>query len=133
MGDLTGDYAPSHEFIIFAARTGHKLRGKRIGNVWTIPRDSNDAYLHPTQKPVAFFSRMIEKSSDPGMMVLDPFMCSGTSLVAAKRLGRCAIGCETERKYCDVAIKRLEQTGTSLLVDIPRKDRGERLNGLDQG
>ena len=116
MGDLAGDYSPAHEFMIFAARAQHKLRGKRLSNVWQLPRDSREAYLHPTQKPVSFFSLAIEKSSDAGKTILDPFMGSGTALVAAKRLGRHAIGIEIEKKYCDIAVKRLEQTMGPLIL-----------------
>ena len=62
--------------------------------------------LHPTQKPVALMRWCIEKTSGT---VLDPFMGSGTTLRAAKELGRNAIGIEVEERYCEIAAKRLEQ------------------------
>lgn len=63
---------------------------------------------HPTQKPVSLMRWCIEKAGGSGV-VLDPFMGSGTTLVAAKNLGRKSIGIELEQKYCDIAIKRLRQ------------------------
>lgn len=64
--------------------------------------------FHPTQKPVALMKWCIDIAGDP-QTVLDPFMGSGTTLRAAKDLGRKAIGIEIEEKYCEIAAKRLEQ------------------------
>ena len=65
-------------------------------------------FVHPTQKPVALMRWCIElwDRSDP---ILDPFMGSGTTLVAAKQLGRKAVGIEIEERYCEVAVQRLAQ------------------------
>lgn len=64
--------------------------------------------LHPTQKPVELMTWCIHKTKDTGI-ILDPFMGSGTTLVAAKLEGRQAIGIELEERYCEIAAKRLEQ------------------------
>jgi DNA modification methylase len=64
---------------------------------------------HPTQKPLKLMNWCIENYSEPGETVLDPFMGSGTTLRAAKDLGRKAIGIEIEEKYCEIAVKRLRQ------------------------
>lgn len=63
--------------------------------------------VHPTEKPVSLFSHLIEVSSNSGGLVLDPFMGSGTALVAAKRLGRKSIGIEINERYCEAAVKRI--------------------------
>jgi site-specific DNA-methyltransferase (adenine-specific) len=62
---------------------------------------------HPTQKPLALMLWCFKWVS--GTTVLDPFMGSGTTLVAAKNLGRRAIGIEIEERYCEIAAKRLAQ------------------------
>jgi len=62
-------------------------------------------------KPVALVSRAIENSSIAGQLVLDPFLGSGTTLIAAHRLGRTAYGCEISERYCDVILKRAEAEG----------------------
>lgn len=64
--------------------------------------------FHPTQKPLELIQWCIEKA-DNAQTILDPFMGSGTTLVAAKNLGRKAIGIEIEEKYCEVAVRRLRQ------------------------
>lgn len=64
---------------------------------------------HPTPKPRWLMDRLILASSDGGDTVLDPFMGSGTTLEAAKNLGRKAIGIEVEEKYCEIAAKRCAQ------------------------
>ena len=62
---------------------------------------------YPTQKPLALLERIIKASSNPGDTVLDPFMGSGTTIVAAQRLGRRAIGIEIEKGNCRVSVDRL--------------------------
>ena len=64
---------------------------------------------HPTPKPVSLMTQLIEDNSNQDSSILDPFMGSGTTLRAAKDLGRKAIGIETEEKYCEIAVKRLQQ------------------------
>lgn len=64
---------------------------------------------HPTQKPVALLTWCLGFAPD-AMTILDPFMGSGTTLRAAKDLGRKCIGIEIEEKYCEIAVRRLAQT-----------------------
>ncbi len=64
---------------------------------------------HPTAKPVALYAELLRDFSDPNEVVLDPFMGSGTVLVASKNLGRTSIGIEIEERYCEMAARRLAQ------------------------
>lgn len=68
--------------------------------------NANGQALHPTQKPEALIHRLLVVG---GETILDPFMGSGTTLRAAKDLGRKAIGIEIEEKYCEIAANRLRQ------------------------
>jgi len=65
--------------------------------------------LHPTQKPVALMRYFIETYSKESDTILDPFLVSGTTLVAAKQLNRNAVGIEISPEYCEIARRRLEQ------------------------
>lgn len=69
-----------------------------------------DGREHPTQKPESVMSWTIRQlDGDDNGLILDPFMGSGTTLVAAKNSGRRAIGVEIEERYCEIAAKRLSQ------------------------
>ena len=69
---------------------------------------AQDGAVHPTQKPEALM-RWCLNFFPNAQTILDPFMGSGTTLLAAKNLGRKAIGIELSKEYCDIAIKRLRQ------------------------
>ena len=85
----------------------------RMGDVWCDEspnlNPNQPPRLHPNEKPVPVVSRLVEAMSNPGQVVFDPFMGSGTTLRAAKDLGRRGIGVEIEERYCEVAAKRLAQ------------------------
>lgn len=65
--------------------------------------------LHPTVKPIPLLKRLVNMSTHPGELVIDPFMGSGTTLVAARDDGRKAIGIEVDERYCEIAVERLAQ------------------------
>jgi DNA modification methylase len=69
---------------------------------------------HPCPKPDGLMAELVTDFTDPGESILDPFMGSGTTLLAAKRLGRRGIGVEREEKYCEIAAKRLAQGALDL-------------------
>ena len=64
---------------------------------------------HPTPKPIGWMTWAVNLGSRESDTILDPFMGSGTTLRAAKDLGRRAIGIEIEEKYCEIAARRLQQ------------------------
>lgn len=77
-------------------------------NVWSDINFYEEQRYHPTQKPVRLIERIIKASSDPGMVVLDPFMGSGSTALACMNLGRHYVGIEKEQEYVEVACKRIE-------------------------
>ena len=72
---------------------------------WSMPENTD----HPTQKPEKLLAKMILASSKPGDFVFDPFVGSGSTCVAAKKLGRRYSGVEMEAEYCQMTVKRLYQ------------------------
>lgn len=70
---------------------------------------NKETRYHPTQKPLNVMTWCISQAPKTVASILDPFMGSGTTLVAAKNLGRQAIGIELEEKYCEIAVRRLAQ------------------------
>jgi site-specific DNA-methyltransferase (adenine-specific) len=73
---------------------------------------------HPCPKPVTFMRWVVERCTASADTVLDPFMGSGTTLRAAKDLGRRAIGIEIEERYCEIAARRLAQEVLPLVEEV---------------
>ncbi len=89
-------------------------------------RGSEPLY-QPTQKPIALMIWVLSLRWTPQGIVLDPFMGSGTTLVAAKELGRKAIGIEIEEKYCEIAVKRLRQNVLDFSNEMDMEKPNQRM------
>jgi DNA modification methylase len=105
------DYQRSYEPIWYGWREGaeHYWCGDRDqGDVWSIARPA-EAPLHPVMKPLALMERAIANSSREGAVVLDTFLGSGSTLIAAERTGRVCAGIELDPLYVDVSLARWER------------------------
>lgn len=88
--------------------------GGKVGVFTHIKNDGKGQAPHPTTKPEPLMSELVTLFTDQGETILDPFGGSGTTAVAAKRLGRRCVLIEREEKYCEVAAKRLQQSALDL-------------------
>jgi len=105
-----GDYHWQHEPAWYAVKKtgkGHWAGDRKQTTLWQIPSKDQDAKtVHGTQKPVECMRRPIENNSSPGQAVYEPFMGSGTTLIAAEMSGRVCFGIELNPAYVDVAVER---------------------------
>lgn len=115
-------YSFAHELVIFGTYKPKTKSG--VGtNVWRLPafnsgaKTTNGEKVHPTQKPVEIIEKMIQDSTEPGDVVLDTFMGSGTTAVACVRTGRQYIGFELDEKYHEIAAERVAEAVDALLAD----------------
>ena len=108
IGDLKKTFLTDYEVALVYHR-GAEIIGKRLGSVWSVGKDSASSYLHPTQKPVELAVVAIENILQRNKIVLDLFLGSGSTLIAAEKLKRKCYGMELDEKYCDVIIERWEQ------------------------
>lgn len=106
MGDLSIPWKPSHEEIYVIGSGFHGNRTTGVLRAY-VPARISFGRLHPNEKPVALLRTLLQKC--PAGIVIDPFMGSGSTLRAAKDLGRSAIGIELEERYCEIAAQRLSQ------------------------
>jgi site-specific DNA-methyltransferase (adenine-specific) len=98
-------FVPSHEWVMVLAKPAFRINTRSVDDVWRIPFETGAE--HPAPFPLALAKRAI--GSTDAQVVVDPFAGSGTTLVAAKSLGRKAIGIELTERYCEIAAKRLAQ------------------------
>ncbi len=106
MGDLELPWKPNWETIYVLGRgfKGRRDSGVITGNVPTWASKGRD---HPNQKPTGLLSKLLVKC--PAGVIADPFAGSGSTLAAAKLVGRRAVGVELDERYCEVAARRLTQ------------------------
>lgn len=131
-------FTASHETLIWASKSkkakhifnydemkngdfpSDKLKnpGKQMRSVWSItsPKPGEKRHgKHPTQKPEALLNRIVVASTNPGDVILDPFLGSGTTGVSAVSLGRKFIGIDQSKDYLDeIAIKRIREADSGL-------------------
>jgi DNA modification methylase len=103
------EYHYQHEPILFGWVPGerHKNSDRTRTTLWQYDRPKANRE-HPTMKPVALWAQAVQDGSRNGEIVYDPFLGSGTTLIAAEQLGRRCYGMEISPAYCDVIVKRWE-------------------------
>lgn len=113
MGDPKTTYGPQHETILFASKGRHELIGKRCGDVWHDDQRGTfrTGRIHPNQKPVEHAVKAIRMSTNPGDLILDPYLGSGSTGIAAIREGRNFIGMEIDKGYFELAQNRIAAEG----------------------
>jgi len=109
VGDLKGSFSSQWECLFLAVKGRPLLRGHRFSDIWRYPRIASQKMLHMNQKPVELLKRCIAEFSDEAGIVLDPFMGSGSTGVAALELNRQFIGIELDSQYYNVANERIGQ------------------------
>ncbi|MDP5308451.1 site-specific DNA-methyltransferase [Paracoccus spongiarum] len=117
-----GDYHWQHEPCWYAVKKrgkGHWAGDRKQTTLWQIANKDQDAEtVHGTQKPVECMRRPILNNSSPGQAIYEPFMGSGTTLIAAETTGRVCYGIELNPAYVDVAIARWQNlTGQTAVLD----------------
>lgn len=114
-------YTYSHELVIFGAYAPKLLHKggtnviKGIKGFTNGAKSTNGDKVHPTQKPVELIEKFIQDATDPGAVVLDTFMGSGTTAVACLKTGRSFIGFELDEQYHAVAQQRIAEAVDALL------------------
>ena len=111
-----GYFLPTYEVIYLIAKPNFKLAPKSnsYGDIWKISQEMNNP--HPAPFPIELATRCIKSAGDG--VVLDPFMGSGTTAIAAESLGRKWIGIEKSTKYCDLATDRINKFVDQCYDDI---------------
>jgi DNA modification methylase len=127
-----GDYHWQHEPCWYAVRKkGNWTGDRKQTTLWNIPTGGQDAETkHSTQKPVECMRRPMLNNSDPGQSVYEPFLGSGTTLMAAQSTGRVCYGVEIDPLFADVAIRRWQAfTGEKAC----RLNDGQTFDVVEQG
>jgi len=126
-----GDYHWQHEpcwYAVKKGKGGHWQGDRSQTTLWEIAHNKSDTG-HGTQKPVECMRRPILNNSSPGQAIYDPFLGSGTTLIAAEETGRACLGMEIDPRYCDVIVSRWEKfTGKqAVLEDGPLRESDQKL------
>ena len=120
-----GDYHWQHEPCWYAVRRkGNWTGDRKQTTLWTIDSKGQDAdTIHSTQKPVECMRRPMLNNSAKGDHVYDPFLGSGTTLIAAQTIGRVCLGMELNPAYVDVIVRRWEAFSGERAVLVKQSER----------
>lgn len=106
-GDIDANWGCGHEIILYLKKGRRPIPSRRSG-VIACDMVHPLKIVHPTEKPVPLLTTLIEMSTNPGDLIVDPFSGSGSTAVAAQRTGRSAIGIELEEHYAEIGLHRLD-------------------------
>jgi DNA modification methylase len=115
MGDLSS-YGNNYEMALFCSQGKPKLKGERKKAIWEINVEAGSEYVHPTQKPITLSAYAIPDFINENDLVLDLFLGSGSTMVAAHQLKRKCYGMELDPKYCQVIVDRMLKLDPTLQV-----------------
>jgi len=101
-----------YEMIMYGSKGLHHLKNKKGSDIIQERIPAGKKRVHPTQKPEELIIEILKSTQESKQLILDPFMGSGTTAVACKRLGRHYIGFEINPDYCKIANQRLEAEET---------------------
>lgn len=116
MGDLQRSFGSVYESILFHAENDFHFNGKRPTDIIAVPKVPAGKLVHPNEKPVALMQRLINACTPMEGVVLDCFMGSGATGIAAVNTNREFIGIELDDKYFCAAKKRIEQAGMQIKI-----------------
>lgn len=132
-----GNYNWQHEPLYYCVKNKKKHNwhgGDNASTIWNIKNNNSfgnskkeKTYGHGTQKPVECMLRPIENNSSIGQAVYDPFLGSGTTLIAAEKSGRVCYGMEIDPVYCDIIIKRYIELKEGSMDDVFLIENGEKI------
>lgn len=92
--------------------------GNEVTDVWAVKRLPSKEYQHATSKPPELYQKIFLRCTKPKDIILDSFLGSGSSLIAAEQIDRRVYGCELEPAFCDVIVNRFEKlTGTKAIYE----------------
>ena len=111
------DFTKSEDDLIKFIKKEKKLESLGLSTIWSMKRESVNNYDHPTQKPVELITYAISNSSKAGDIILDPFLGSGSTIIAAEKTNRICFGIELDCIFADVIVQRyVNYTGQTEVI-----------------
>jgi site-specific DNA-methyltransferase (adenine-specific) len=108
-GDLKGSFGNQYEEILLGVKGRWEYKGKREPDVWNFDRVEPTSRIHPTEKPVELYHKIIENSTDEGDWILDSYGGSGSSAIAALELNRNILVYEIDEEYHSRILRRIDE------------------------
>jgi site-specific DNA-methyltransferase (adenine-specific) len=106
-GNLKGSFGNQYEVILLGSKGKWKYTGKRESDIWSIPRMGTKR-IHTTEKPVQLYIECIQNSCEPGSLIIDPYLGSGASVIAAMELSMNIMGYEIDPVYYQRILERID-------------------------
>jgi site-specific DNA-methyltransferase (adenine-specific) len=114
-----GKYLPDTEYIVHAYQPGRLFGEYKDKSRFIVHPSERHPFAHPTVKPIAVMSKMVRLGTLEGETILDPFAGTGSTMVAARNLGRKSVGIEISERYCEIAARRLSQRQMDYAEEVP--------------